>query len=106
MRERAPSGWNFENMESLLDWAKELKGIPSSTVAKYCKLLSQCQACLNSLSEKSPEHDAEVTPRKSSRIQKKTSPEVPDASTPTTGPLKTGDTYTNAVKVHVPFLAC
>jgi hypothetical protein len=104
MREHALTGWDLRNVEPIADWAEELRSIPSSNVSKHRQSLVQCGARVDSLTQATPELDTETTPpRKSSRIRKKTSAKVLEASAPTTVPLKAGDIYINAVKVRLYF---
>ena len=100
MRERTLAGWSFTNMESLAHWAKELSKIQFSKVARYRKVLVQCESRLIDLSRKAPVAEPETVPsRKSIRVQKKALVEVTASSSTEIVPLKTGDTYVNATKV-------
>jgi len=101
MRGRAPTGWSFTNLESLADWAEELRVIQSSMVTRYCQTLAQCQERLTYLARKVPVAEAEAPlPRKSIRVRK-TLPDAPGASVSTSARTKAGEIYINAVKVSV-----
>jgi hypothetical protein len=95
MTARSPTGWELSNTQSMTSWAEELASIPSSTLARLCIVLTDCDARLSSLA-KSSELDTDVTPRKSVRVRRKVPTEA-SASGPT--PLQAGDTYINAIKV-------
>ena len=100
MRERAPAGWSFTNMESLAQWAEELSNIQSSKVTQYRKALVQCESRLVDLARKIPVTEPDTAPsRKSIRVQKKAPVEATASSSTGIAPLKTGDTYVNATKV-------
>ena len=95
MTARSPTGWDLSNMQSMTDWARELAAIPSSTVARLCILLTDCDARLSILT-KSTGLDTNVTPRKSVRVRRKAPTEAPASGS---APLQAGDTYINATKV-------
>ena len=101
MRAHAPTGWNLHDVESMADWAEELRAVPSSTVSRYRKTLTECSARLASLTQASPELGIEVTPpRKSSRVSKKVPIDTPEASAATSVPLTSGTVYINTEKVR------
>ena len=100
MRERAPSGWNFGDIQSMTDWAGELRAIPSSTVSRFRQQLIQCDVRLASLTQASIVADPEVTPpRKSSRASKKLPATIPEASAIVSMPPTAGNVYINAERV-------
>jgi hypothetical protein len=104
--EAAPSNFRFlADLESLSDWADELKPIPSTTLTSHRRVLVTFSARLGRLLETGPENTQKTTPvRKSARVsQKQVRPEVRDQESPPliSAPLKAGDIFINAVKVSV-----
>jgi hypothetical protein len=100
MRERSPSGWDFGEIQSMTDWAAELRAIPSSTVSRFRQQLIQCDVRLASLTQPSVAADPEPTPpRKASRSSKKVPVALPEASAIVSMPQKAGIVYVNAESV-------
>lgn len=103
--EAARSSFRFlDDLESLSDWADELKPIPSTTLTSHRRVLATSSARIKRLSEIGPEHAPKTTPvRKSARVsQKQVHPEARsdlEGSPTISAPLKAGDVFINAVKV-------
>jgi|SRR5277367_3693134 len=92
--------WSLDNLEPFIDWAEELKKTPSTTITGYRKRLVDCDARLVRLSTTRSEPEPIPSPfRKPSRSQAKSTGAVGKASASTTGSLKPGDIFINAVKV-------
>lgn len=97
--ERFDTPWILLNLEHLSDWAEELKAIPGTTVTSHRKLLAECGARVTRLSTARVSEPTPSPPRRSSRIHKETATETSGASIPVSRPLKTGETFINAVRV-------
>ena len=94
--------WKIPNLQSMAGWADKLSVIQSSTVAKHCQILAECDACLSSLTQPHPGPAPIMTPpHKLSRLHgQKNSVEVP---VPPSTQLKQGEIYVNAEKVCIWF---
>ena len=94
--------WKIFNLQSMAGWADKLSVIQSSTVAKHCQILAECDACLSSLTQPHPGPAPTMTPpHKLSRLYgQKDSVEVP---VPPSTQLKQGKIYVNAEKVRIWF---
>ena len=94
--------WKIPNLQFMAGWADKLSVIQSSTVAKYRRILAECDMHLSSLTQPHPGPAPTMTPPcKLSRLPgQKDSVEVP---VPPSTQLKQGEIYVNAEKVHIWF---